>query len=72
MPSFEDLQNTLQRQCSAPSAEFLALLKQLFAQGRESDAAFTELTRRADEFFDELVIVFEPIRSELAQREDGT
>src|SRR5512133_1691461 len=72
MPSFEDLQNTLEHQYSAPSAEFLVLLQQLFARGRESDAACTELTRRADEFFGELVVVFEPIRSELAQRENGT
>lgn len=71
-PGFEDLQTVLKQHYAVPNGEFLALLKQLFSGGLESDAAFHELMARADDFFDELLIVLKPITEEVASREDNS
>jgi hypothetical protein len=71
-PTFEQLVEVLESECVEPNPQFVILLKQLFAGGLESDYALSDLMARADEFFEELLIVFKPIREELAERTDGS
>ncbi|CAG1002201.1 hypothetical protein ANRL2_04147 [Anaerolineae bacterium] len=67
-PTLQDLIKVLKDKYEKPNKEFLALLKDLFSHGIESDHAFHFLMSRAGEFFDELVTIFEPITKELSER----
>ena len=71
-PTVEELIEKLHHKFEKPDVEFIGLLKQLYSGERESDGAFHILMTRADEFFDELIVIFQPIREEMTLRDTDT
>ena len=71
-PTLDELIDILKKAYDKPNADFIGLLQRLFAKGQESDGAFYELISRTDEFFDELLMVYQPIKQEVEQRDHNS
>ena len=71
-PTLEDLLKVLNEEIAQPNPKFVELLRVLFSGGQESDAAFSYLMAQANEFFNELIIVFQPVSEEMSQRDHNS